>query len=511
MAAPKDITVSKWQGLDLSGPRIRKDMASLREARNMDLTDAGLLRSRDAFIIAGELHPQSVGLYKANGTLRAAVPSGSKAYKQYQPTNVVYDMVGDSATEDFPDRTFDPITGELTDGMKRVSDAIEYGIDEDNAGIPYIVVQLANGQFIHHYMDASIDEQVDQPVVTRVSLDFLPGPNIEKLKGKIFAIDRKDGVVQFCATGKPRDWTAPNDSGFLGANREASGERRLFGLAQHNGNIVVAFPDAIQIWAVFADPANNTLIQAINGPGTRAANTLKEVKNDIFYFSEGGFSSLRAQTIVGELRQEGEGAGNIGTPIFPLTKEEVNLDTAVALWSQARSQYLCAFTRPDGTSRVYAFKSNPALEIFGWTYWDLPFPVEYMVELNGELFMRGVNTLYRFDPQCDTDEIDKDTHEKVDWEYRTNSYATKSFRDLKQWETFDSIHKGKARFDFIFEDTVAAEDIEIGITLEGDSLYDGWIPIVEMSPSIGLRVSGKGAFTQEAFTFSYSVLNQGFR
>ena len=131
-----------------------------------------------------------------------------------------------------------------------------------------------------------------------------------------------------------------------------------------------------------------------------------------------------------------------------------------------------------------------------------------MVELNGKLNIRTGNKVFRFNPECDTDEFDG---KKVDWKWRTNMYATKHFAFMKKWQTFDSVHTGKGRYDFIVDDLMPDADIEPGPFLEGDTLFNGLVPIVDVGPAIGLQVSGQGAFHHETFTINYKILSKGAR
>jgi hypothetical protein len=51
----------------------------------------------------------------------------------------------------------------------------------------------------------------------------------------------------------------------------------------------------VEIWRVFADPTRSDfgIDKVMDGPGTQAPRSIVNVLGDLFYFSRGGFRSLK--------------------------------------------------------------------------------------------------------------------------------------------------------------------------------------------------------------------------
>ncbi len=493
-------TMTQAFGLRLTGSRVYEEFGPLRRAVNVSLTGRGTIVNRPGTQLFANLHPESVGLYAANGSLRTVIPAGdtsaSLGLKQLEPTGVVYDRVSEPAKE------FDS-EGNQTNGITMLQSSTTFNVNADGDGIPYLVLGVANGQSVHHYLDYEVVPPTE-PVNTTVQLGFVPGPSLVKLRGKLYCPDFLNGVVRFSSTLLPRDWESVGDSGFLATNQHSYGDRRIVAVDQYEGQLVAMYPDSAQFWAVDPVPGLNQMVRAVKGPGTKAPQSLENVGGDLFYFSEGGFRSLLAQVVTGQPKPD-----DLGDDIQPLTRGEVPDESTIALWSEARSAYLCSFPRTDSTT-VYVYRKTTVLDESpsrGWTTWELPFRVEYLVENDGVLYARDdQNRVWKFTDECSTDEL---TGAPVEWEWRTQQIVGKSWRDLKHWRTFDVVQNGTARYDFIF--TNNDDEITPGPILSGDSIDGGWIPINDSSVSIGVRAAGSGAYEFQAMAIDYSLTRAGMR
>lgn len=498
-----EFQMDDFSGLDLTANRSVPKPNSLRDAKNIDLTAYNTVKARDGLRHVATLHPQSVGLYTANGFLRSIVPAGSKAYKQYQPSNFLYDRVGDSSILDFPDREFDA-AGDLIAGMKTLHDSLTYEVDRDNFGIPYVTVEMWNGEVQHHYLDYAKETPINEPIKSRVALGFTPAPGLVKLKEKLYAPDQLNGFVHYCAAVKPRDWATAGDAGFLAVGRNATGDRSITGLSFHNNALIVTFPDSTQVW--FVDPNENVSrpIQFLNGPGTQYGKTLTNVVGDVMMFTEGGFRSLASATVENELQE-----GDIGSFIEPLTRLEAGRDDdPKAFWSQSRAQYLCAFNRVGGTSRVYAYKRLPLRKVTGWTYWDLPVSVDYWTELNGELYVRSGDEIYKFEPDCVKDEIG-DLPQDVEWRVETQRFGDKKVGSAKRWDWFDILQSGTSKVSMLLD---VNTDVQTRVaTITDATLDEGWIPLMDRSQTLGMVFEGTGAWNLESFQVRYRLGRRGAR
>ncbi len=459
MAASRPLPFGNFSGIDLRMNKEAANRRSLRQATNVDLTLGGGLKCRDGMRPVVTLDAQSKGLYTLNGSLRSVIPSGQNlAGSVTGEVQVIYDAIGTSSAASYSTGTVavtaNNATVTLTTGTwpswvdedtritvasstVRVAVRVSNTVIELTAGYPgvtasglsyvinglqpvayplntidslaaveaiganaafgvypYVCVKKTNGTYEHHWI-RKVPASVSVGVKTRVALPFNPGAAMIKLQEKIWASDNTNGVVRFSSTANgPTDWVAPLDAGFLPVLSHVSGSREVYGFGFYDNKLAVMFEDTIQLWNVNADPTLISLARVMSGPGSKAPNSIRNVAGDLFYFSQGGFRSLYTVLISGQLQEDdGMGAG-----IQPLTKlEDPTVTPPVALWSQTRGQYLCAFG-----STVYVYRYSPKLKLTGWTTYELgDAAVTDMCELDGFVYLRAGTAVYRLDPAYD--------------------------------------------------------------------------------------------------------------
>lgn len=365
-----------FNGIDVRKLTNASDPRSFRKATNIDLTIAGGARARDPFTAIATVDANSVGLYALGGQLRCIVPGGQNISP---PPGILYDRIGDGGTD-------------YTGHIAAVTAAETIGTDVATGIKPYLVIQKDDGTYEHHWIQAPVWPITTMPN-TKVVLPFRPGPHLIKMVQKLWATDTYDNAVRYSSvTNGPTDWTFPNDAGELPIGAHISGNRQISGLGAIEGRLAVFLEDAVEVWTVFADPTNPNfgIYKVMNGPGTQAPRSVVNVLGDLFYFSQGGFRSLKQNLLTGQFRE-----GDLGARIQPLTK---SIDpTAVgsrpiALWSQSRQQYLCAI---GSTMYALTYSMEADKAVSGWTTWAMPAVVEYIVELDGELYFRAGNTIYQ--------------------------------------------------------------------------------------------------------------------
>jgi hypothetical protein len=344
---------------------------------------------------------------------------------------------------------------------------------------PYVAVENTSGRIEHHWCNAAPVNQAD-PVDTQVTLPFDPGRCLVKSQNKLFADDPSAGVLRFSATTTdPKDWSKARDAGFLAVRRMSAGATNIVGLSYFKEYVAVIFEDSIQLWKMAPDPAAITFGTALNGPGTEASRVTTNVLGDMFYFSRGGFRSLSRSLVTGDNKAE-----DIGAKITALTStEDVSAVEPLAIWSEARSQFIAVF----GTT-VYVLTYSPSTECVGWTTWELPVALEYLVEHDGGLYGRAGDTVYQF-----SDEVSEDTAGPVTFDvalaFQTMGYAgrKKSFR----W--VDLVQTGSSRMNFHIDPTNPdVAEFPIGIATSGDTFNGGRIAINRIGDALGFRFSGTG-------------------
>jgi hypothetical protein len=369
----RSFVYQRFPGIDTRPGQFGDDTPALVEASNVSVRTGGSIGRRPSLVKSVDLDSESVGLYARGGRLHSIIPGG-RSIQANQPFNVVFDPIGDGSP--FPLGVLERLVGADT-----------YGVDPVYGPNGYVAVKRSDtGKVEHHWIKAP-PALITASATTRVGLPFLPGDSLIKLTEKMFAPAPAEGTVRFSSTENgPGDWAAVEDAGFVPVQSHLSGSRDLLTLCHYRGNLAAFFYDAVQLWRADADPEFIELLQQLNGPGAMLAGAVANVLGDVIFLSRGGWRTLSTATVTGEANENDVGAG-----IRSLT-DALDTDTpAVSLWSQTRSQFLCAI----GT-RLFAWTYLPTEKLAAWTTWTLPVTLDYLVELDGQLWARGGDTLYRF-------------------------------------------------------------------------------------------------------------------
>lgn len=491
------------RGLDRRALQSFSDTSSVWEAVNCDLTTSGGFRRRDALIEYAELPPGTIGLYALADKLHVAVPAGS-GRQQSLPNTIHGDVFGDS----------DTAATSLT-GYVRMTAQSSWGGAQSVGALPYLVLESAAGQYVHHWIRA-LPLLPTSPVDTRISTGFEPGPDLAKIKQKFYAPDRTKAVVRYSSTEfGPAVWdevTAPDDAGFIATIEHALSSPDVTGLTVHQGRLVIVFANSMQFWNVDPDPQLNSLAFVLNGPGTKVFGSLSPVTGDVFYFSEGGFRSLQTQTTTGELRE-----GDIGASLADLAAQFAQVDPSrvKSLWSQARSQYLCFVSEEesgsDGTTTVFAFTLSQTFGVVGWTTWQLPVNVEYVTELDGVLYVRSGDMIYKFDADGLKDEVDG-AQRTIDAYFETQFLDGGFPQFRKQWLMMDVLQDTTSVIDVsVLVDRSNREIREIvAKNLTGPTYSGGTIPVDVGETAVAFRIAFKSKGTVQQMTLS-AVVTAGSR
>ncbi len=369
-----------------------------------------------------------------------------------------------------------------------------YGANASFGVYPYLVVERwadaedhAQGRvFEHHWIKREATDP-NTALATQVRLPFSPGASVLKMGGKLFAPDDVNGVVRFCSTANgPVDWITPEDAGYIPVITHASGDRRIQGLGVYDDKMAVIFADAVQLWATDPQPSNITLVRIINGPGTTQPKSVVNVLGDLFYFTRGGFRSLHTATVTGQIQEQDD----IGGPIDDLAQQETS-EVGVALWSQRRGQYLCAFG-----SRVYAYRYSPKSKRMGWTTWELGVTVEAIVEHDGKTYIRAGNMLYVMDPTYD---------DGAEFELVLNDFTGKNPFVNKRLDFIEVSQEGTCTVRCYLKPD-SDEFYVDGPTLRGSTMNINRVFLGGLSRSFGFRFTGKRPWKFAAMQLQYTDL-----
>lgn len=369
------LLLQQCEGLDTRLTWDVKDRFALASCDNIQIVPGGAITTRPALVFDAALSALSFGLYDRGGYLRAIVPSGHST-QLTAPTGVIYDGIGQGGTFDYAGK------------ISKVLVAETFGTSAVYGPHGYVSLLRSDTNLIEHHWIKEPPASAASFVNTFVILPFNPGLAMTKIANKIVASNPSQGRFNYCSTlSGPADWDTPGDAGSEAALQFVSGAREMIALSIHRGALAVLYEDAVQLWQMDTDPANIALLQVLNGPGTRFANSVANIAGDSHHLGPAGFSNLTTATITAEATY-----GSIGDRIRTLTDLIPATATPIAIWSQRRSQYLIAV----GTT-VYCYSVYPLSKETAWTTWTLPVTVNYMTELNGIVYIRSGNNLYHLD------------------------------------------------------------------------------------------------------------------
>lgn len=472
------VNISQFRGIDRRRDRALADPATLYRLENLQIGVGATIKTRPGTRKVSQLPEESVGLFAANGTLKTVLPAGHADLYRVPP-HVIPTFIGDGSV--YPrDSLLDLVGAEV------------YGASALEA-TPYLAVrrQVGPNEVVEHHYVQDKPDTGEEAVDTKVVLPFAPSGGLVKLAEKLWAPDQATGAVRFSSSLRgPSNWTELEDAGFIPVLNNIGGSRVIVGAAVYQNRLAVFFEDAIQIWAVDPNPANITLIETLNGPGTLTERALANVRGDLYYFGRGGVASLSVATVTATSNEV-----NIGAPVLDLTRLETAAD-AVAVWSQTLSQYLVAFG-----SRVYAFTVSPFEEVRGWSTWTLPFEVRAWAENGGTLYARGADHgVYELDP----DRAD-DSGVPIVWQWQTQFLnADRPFR-RKRFRTLNLIQDGTVTISTL--DDIRDPDTATTVGMQaGDTSPWGQIPLFSTTDSVALRGSGTGAYELTGIALDAEVL-----
>lgn len=456
--------IGDFTGLDLRRSPATSDPTSLRLATNVSLSIGKKLVTRPRLIKLCDVSSETVGLYAADGLLRTVCPGG-QSLQDSRPTEVWYDPVGNGTS--------------YTLGTLSKLHAMELAAaGTASKAYPYVCIETTAGRREHHWLTES-PASAATAVDTLVPLPFDPGKALVKSQNKLFADDPSAGVLRYSATTTtPRDWSTARDAGFLPVRRHSAGTTSIVGLSYFKEFVAVLFEDSIQLWRMNSDPALMEFGGVLNGPGTTSPRLTTNVLGDMFYFSRGGFRSLSRSLVTGDDKAE-----DIGAKVTALTKTETTGDDPVALWSESNSRFIACFG-----STAYVLTYSPSTDSVGWTTWELPVAIEYLVENNGNLYARSGDTVYVFE-----DEVAADTAGSVSFDvvlaFQTMGYPGRK----KSWRWVDLVQDGTSRMNFLLDPSnPTTGEFTTGIGTTGDTFASGRIAINRVSDSLGFRFTGTG-------------------
>jgi hypothetical protein len=150
--------------------------------------------------------------------------------------------------------------------------------------------------------------------------------------------------------------------------------------------LAIFFSDNSQVWTVDSNPANNALVDNIEGIGTLYPPRRGPVSRDLFFLAQNGFRSVSLISITDNLQDN-----DVGSAIDALVKAQiVSTDDPMSLYYPKLGQFWCI---NGATVWVYTFSRTS--KISAWSKYTLPFTIDDATVLNQELYVRTGNDVYR--------------------------------------------------------------------------------------------------------------------
>lgn len=156
---------------------------------------------------------------------------------------------------------------------------------------------------------------------------------------KVFAAGVDGNVVRFCATLNARDWSTPDDAGFLPTGQQQKSQVGVEVLAVYRSNLCVWSGSNFQVWQVDPDPAAMQLLDSMEGIGSTYQQAAQPISDDLFFLA-----ALGVRTVSVAVGAENLATGDVGKPIDSLIQAE--LGPAIephATYYPSAGQYWLAF------------------------------------------------------------------------------------------------------------------------------------------------------------------------
>ena len=339
----------------------------------------------------------------------------------------------------------------------------------------------------------SVDEEVADNTISWVAITrrATEAPNSKVVAitaSKVFAAD--EDIIKYSATVNPLDWTSENDAGYLPSGLNMYGSNYTMVLNTYRSSLVSFSSSTFQNWQVDPDPANMSLLDAMEGIGSVFQQSAQPVAKDLFYLAALGVRTVGIS--VGSVNLVN---GDAGMPIDPLIRAEIALlatngYTPRGLYYPSLGQYWLAFG-----PNVYVYTFAQLGSIGAWSYYEFPWPVEGQAQLGDSLYLRSGDAVYKVDPSRLRDQVldgDAFVDSEVVAEMQSHYLDMGSPGVTKMMVGFDLVGSGTASVSIGYDQTDLTsftDDFEV----PGDTAV-GFIipmPVSAVSFSMQLRYSSE--------------------
>ena len=465
---PRSISFDRFDfGLDLRKGQSTSDANRLRVLKNAYATEGRTIRKRPGTTKVATLEAGTTGLFSGNGKLNTfygGMSTISHANTLFQSHNVR-----------------SPTTAALALSKVHYADVFN--------GYVYAAVEYSSGEKRHHYMDGAA------PGATHVADANCPHTApVTKISSKIWAVGTNGDTVRFCKTNAPRDWTTANDAGFLPVGLQQSGANQATALGFYSNRLVVFFSDSSQIWQVDVDPAKHAFLQAVD-VGSTLAYSHANMSGDVFFLSPAGVRTITRQDVTTNLID-----ADVGSPIDRdlLDGDFISLTNAKAQYFRGGGQYwLYSGTK----AMVFTFSRTSGVS--AWSLYEFPYTLDYMDELNADLYIRSGDDVYKVDRSVKTDD---GTLYSVDIEMAYLDFKMPGM--LKQIQGMDAVVTGSCQITHRFDARHTDLITDPPVTVSGDTRSSYLYPVELLATNIApvIRNYDNADFELHQITFYFDSL-----
>jgi hypothetical protein len=280
-------------------------------------------------------------------------------------------------------------------------------------------------------------------------------------------------VLRYSATNLPRDWSTQNDAGFLPVGLHAPESPTTTALGEYRARLAVWTSSHLQIWTTDPDPAEMSIFDSIAGVGTEYGRAVASVGNDLFFLTRKGVKSLSIAAGATNLA-----TSDVGTPIDSLIQVEIEGPYEPdGLYYPSSGQFWQVFG-----PKAYVYSNSKIGKVGGWSYYEYPFPIDAHTHLNGELYFRSGDKLYRAEETA-VDDGGTPFEGVVWWNYLDMG----SPGVHKMMHGFDVIGYGAAEVSFGYDQANLAA-YTTPFTVSPDTVPGGMVPMPLCAPSFALRL-----------------------
>lgn len=220
---------------------------------------------------------------------------------------------------------------------------------------------------------------------------------VEIAASKIFAAD--DDIIPFSATVNPLDWSSEQDAGYIPFGLNTYGSTPVTAMSLYRGNLIAFNSEGFQMWQVDQDPANMALLDA-SPVSCLFFKSAQPVMNDLVMCTPQGVRNIGIAGASTNLQ-----AGFFGAQVDPLVLAAIRSGIIpFALFWPGAGQYWLIFG-----AEAFVLTMNGGNKDQSWSRYVFPRALTYWAILEGDLYLRAGELVWRMDPDALADDVYFDT------------------------------------------------------------------------------------------------------